>query len=839
MTSLGLAAVAFCVALAIGLRLAARRVSFPVGLVDGGVLVIVSLLLADLLRFHDAEPVLALIPSEIGVAGALLATAAIFGRWVEYICETWLMAGCLTIIGVFVTMFFWRLPTTQAGDVNIILISLVLFMAITTQRSMRVFFGSGASYVAMTAFVWLRLAAWSLATAHAMHLPFGSMPLGRVLIAVAYGCAAVCVGLELSAQEVRGRQPRPDSVASGAFVLIGLVTAVEIVAFFVLPQMNRWSVLVLTAGSAAALLCRQVLTNARLTETTRAAQERERYYRSLVQDSTDVIAICDRAGRLDYVSPSAGAVIGRVQLPLPVRSPATDLIGCTAQELDDAFATVEATGVSRLESRRGDQILETSVSRREGQYVLSVRDVTERARLRARLHELAYTDSLTGLANRHRLLLDIAALQQGAGAEPVHALFVDLDRFKHVNDASGHGVGDAVLRQVAARLREHVPHGALLARLGGDEFVVVLTGRAADAERVASSLHRAMARPFRVDEQVYQLGASIGIASSAPGVDADELLQRADLAMYQAKQVQQPWRRYEPGMTAQVRRQAALDHQLAQEWGSDAVGVHLQPIVSTADLSVHSTEALLRWRHPDGRVSGPMGPIGFAQRTGRLTTLTGWIVEKVLAEVVAHPTVTTPIAVNMPPSVLAERDFVAGLASRISLLGIPPTRITLEITEDAVVEQGTAGLRALRALHDEGFRLHIDDFGTGFSSLSYLLRLPVDGLKIDRSFTMELEASAAARSVVLGLVSLSRELGIELIAEGVETPAEHEILQALGVPYAQGYWYARPQDMGTVTDRSSLRGWAAGGSAALDLLRPAQGVALPSSASRASGIIEP
>lgn len=801
--------VLLCLALGATLWRLAPRMGGANSITRACALVLPATIFADTMRFTEHPAAITLLACEILTAGLLFVSAHIYHGWVEVMCETWLLAGSISLIVAFGVMSVADVPDSAAANVDLIGVSLALFLAVSVERSAAAYLHPGRARQAISGFVWLRVACWILAFCVTAGIAPQLRTVAKVVETGAYLCAIALLVSEFVRPSIVVRARPRSSSPTFAFVLAGVVLAVNIAAYAFVPGFSRWSVLVLDAGCAAALLCREVITNRRLSATTRAAQEQERYFRSLVQESTDVIVICDADGALAYVSPAAANVIDADPDDLAVGGRAARLVGVPPGDLVDAFAECARSGRAVLEGRHGEQVLEAVCSRRDDGFVLSVRDVTERDRMRASLHSLAYNDTLTGLANRQRIIQDVEVLLR-SGARDVQMLFIDLDGFKRVNDADGHRAGDAVLAQAAARLRECVDPGALLARLGGDEFTVVVQSRPDHAEALAVRMHRSLTRPFAVAGQVYQLGASIGVVGTQPGVDAEGMLQRADLAMFEAKQSHRPWVRYTPSMTASARAQVASDHGLAQEWGRDAAAVYLQPIVAPATLAVHSTEALLRWRRADGAIDSPAAALGFAERTGQLATLTGWVVEQVLAQVTATPDTTTPIAVNMPPTVLLEADFAAGLAARVASLGIPPTRINLELTEDAVVEQGASGLRALNALHDEGFHIHIDDFGTGFSSLSYLIRLPVDGLKIDRSFTRELVTSPAARSVVLGLVRFTREVGIDLIAEGVEREDEHHMLIDLGVPYAQGFWYGRPEPASSVADRSRLTSWSSG-----------------------------
>ena len=454
------------------------------------------------------------------------------------------------------------------------------------------------------------------------------------------------------------------------YVLATIVVAMVATVLTLYQDAGAAAGLVLAAGCAIALLVRQVVGNHRLSTMILHSREQEHYFRTLVQDSTDVIMICDDAGRLRYVSPAVENL-----LPAEAGAPkegdrVNQVLGVAEDRLLASLASVRAGDQLLVEGRRGEQVLEASLTPRGDEFVLSVRDVSERDRLRERLHDMALHDALTGLANRHRLLEEVGELlvlqatARGRGSGSVTALFIDLDRFKSINDASGHHVGDLVLGQVAERLRAVVPLESVLARLGGDEFVAVLVGDAFTVEDVAQRIHEALVEPFTADERVYQIGASIGIAQAQPGVSAEELIQRADLAMYEAKQARRPWRVYEPAMWATVQSQLEADQLIARSWGPQSAVMFVQPVVFTRTFAVHSTEALLRWRVAAGVVGSPSAVLGFAQRTGRLAALTDWMLAMAVDELAERRLVDVPIAVNMPPQLLTNPATIDQLAVR-------------------------------------------------------------------------------------------------------------------------------------------------------------------------------
>jgi diguanylate cyclase len=431
------------------------------------------------------------------------------------------------------------------------------------------------------------------------------------------------------------------------------------------------------------------------------------------------------------------------------------------------------------------------------------------------LTERAVRDPLTGLLNRHGLH-DLCDRWLDAG-EAFGLVFIDLDGFKEVNDTLGHPVGDAVLRIVAERLRGLVPPGGALARMGGDEFVLLLPGGADAAEPLADALCRLVALPIAYASHashaahaaeagepaghppgdLIHLGASAGIAaypSDAP--DRDELLRRADVAMYAAKAAGRGrWRRYADAMDARAAERAWITRELRGALEAHALEVHYQPRFDPRLGRFSSAEALVRWTHAE---RGPIAPVRFipvAEETGLVLALGSFVLDTALAQQRRWQdagSVCKRVAVNVSARQLAEPDFAERTFAALARHGLAPTALELEITESLFAGDATAVQRALAPLRDAGVLVALDDFGTGYSSLAALQSLPIDVLKIDRSFIIDLGRRASAEAVVRSVIALARALHKRVVAEGVETAEQERHLLALGCDEFQGYRYARP-----------------------------------------------
>ncbi len=769
----------------------------------------VGIVTADFARFAlpTPQPALALAGTVLATVGFVLLVRAVNPSWKPLLCDTYLVTGA-PVIGALSIALAWRTPVGGASaELDIISAALTIFCATVLARMAAVVPVSGpADRVMMTLFGVARSLAWVAAAADAAG--WFSTPRASWLIASLVSCAlAVAVQVRLSLKRIQPIAERTEhgSGAQAYLVTMG-VTVVVLGVMGISPGIVRWSLLVLGGIAICALIVRILVTVGALEDAKALVEERERFFRNVVQASSDVILISSPTGTLEYASPVAERTLGSGATP---GRDVWTLLGIDP----DAVTTLPASDDDDplvVEGNRGRQVLEASIARRDDKLVISARDVTERAALRQTLHRLAYHDPLTDLPNRLQLIDRVdAMIATRAPDEPFSVLFVDLDRFKHINDASGHAVGDDVLRQVAIRLDAAVGDG-LLARLGGDEFVLVHMGSPDDAQVLAERIGQDLSRPFEVGGRSYRIGASTGIAPSVDDADAHELLRRADLAMYRAKRTRTSWSLYEARLAEAALARVDTESEVAEALRGLALRMYLQPLVRTGTVEVRGCEALLRWVRRDGTVQAPVDMLAFAEHTHQLGTITRWMLEAAAQRLAHDAAFGGAIAVNVPPVVLATPDLVGELVGLLDRYDLAPERIHLEITEEAMVAHGDHGRQAIARLRGLGFRIVVDDFGTGFSSLSYLARLPVDGIKIDRSFVEGLDTGRAARSVVRGLVGVTRELGIDLVAEGVETRRQHEILVELGVPLAQGFWYARPEDSRDLDDLTRLTGWASG-----------------------------
>ena len=409
---------------------------------------------------------------------------------------------------------------------------------------------------------------------------------------------------------------------------------------------------------------------------------------------------------------------------------------------------------------------------------------------------MARHDVLTGLPNRRILAERIheAIARTGRAQAACAVLMLDLDRFKPINDIHGHAVGDRALCIVAERLKHIVRTGETAARLGGDEFAIVTEGGGSDggAEALAERVLAALSEPFEIGGITLQIGTSIGIATApAHGVNAEQMLHAADLAMYYAKrEARGGFRHYDPEMDAALRGRADLERRIRDALASGAIRPHYQPILALRDRTLHGFEILARWQD-GGTVLSPDAFLSVAADAGLIPELTEVVLRQACRDAGAWPRSMT-IALNITPGQLSDPDLSARLIAILAEEGFPARRLEVEITEEALIGDLPAARAALRELQRHGVKIALDDFGTGYSSLLHLRDLQFDKLKIDRSFVQTLAENAESRTIVDAVIGLCHSLGMSATAEGIETAELLDHLVARGCDHGQGYYLSRP-----------------------------------------------
>jgi diguanylate cyclase (GGDEF)-like protein len=447
--------------------------------------------------------------------------------------------------------------------------------------------------------------------------------------------------------------------------------------------------------------------------------------------------------------------------------------------------------------------------------LLKVNRRLDEMRVRAvRVEHRAYHDALTGLPNRY-LLQDrlMTALPRARRASTrVAVLFLDLDRFKVVNDSLGHSMGDRLLREVAKRLGRHVRESDTLARFGGDEFTILVEAihLVEDTAKVAQSLRDALREPFVLDGRELYVTASIGISVFPDdGVDAETLVKNSDIAMYRAKDLGgDGYQLYRMEMNSRIEERFALESSLRRARSLDQFALQYQPIVEVADGRCLGCEALLRWRHPEKGLLLPGAFLEVAEMIGVMRGVGPWVIREACGQAAAwlREGARLRVAVNLSAPEFLEKDLARQVGAVLEETGLDGELLELEITENLAMQKPELTRSTLRDLRGLGVRLAIDDFGTGYSSLAFLREFPIDTLKVDRTFVQDIDRNSGAATIVATVIAMARTLGLQVVAEGVEREEQLRVLRELGCDRAQGYLFGPPLWPGALPDHVRAKG---------------------------------
>ena len=557
-----------------------------------------------------------------------------------------------------------------------------------------------------------------------------------------------------------------------------------------------------------------------------ALRQNEQRFRALIENATDMIVIIDNQFRFRYLSPSVRRILGYVPEELidqsfwtiiapNERQPLADLLNRTLENPKVSQPSIEYRCYSRQGSWRILEAVVTNLldnSAVKG-IVLNCHEITERKQAEVKLQHDALHDSLTNLPNRALLMeqLKQALKRQQRYPERLFGiLFLDLDRFKVINDSLGHLIGDQLLIALAHRLEQCKRTSDTVARLGGDEFVILLeelTGLDA-AIKVAKRIHQSLEKPFTIENKELFVSASIGIAlSNTPHcyLEPTQILRDADTAMYQAKERGKSCHAvFEPSMHSQALKLLQLENDLRRAISRRELVVYYQPILSLETNSLEGVEALVRWQHPEQGLISPADFIPMAEETGIIIALDQWVLKNACFQLrywqQQFPAFSNlSVSVNLSGNHFSQMDCIEQIDQILAANGISGQYLKLEITESVLLSNPDSTAEILRQLRKRKIQVCLDDFGTGYSSLSYLHRFPLNILKIDRSFVTNMEAKDSKMAILRTILTLGHELGIDVIAEGIETTQQMQFLKALGCHYGQGFCFSPPVDSKTLT----------------------------------------
>ncbi|MDR3708390.1 MAG: EAL domain-containing protein [Capsulimonadaceae bacterium] len=546
----------------------------------------------------------------------------------------------------------------------------------------------------------------------------------------------------------------------------------------------------------------------------RILRHNEARFHALVENATDIIAILDRSGAMRYVSPATNRVLGIASSSLVntrlynvvhhedveharniVDQAASDMASKVSSELrlmhmDRSYRTVEIILINQLALPEVGGIIAT------------LRDITERKQFEEQLTHHAFHDALTGLPNRALFLDRLSlALSRAANCEDsVAVVFIDLDNFKVVNDSLGHQAGDAMLLEVAKRLRSSLRPDDTLARLGGDEFTILVENAAGDAaQQTAQSIVKVLEDPIIIEGQPCFTSASIGIALSERGDDiAQFLLRDADTAMYAAKTSGKGrYSVFHRSMNTKAAERLEMEAELRTSVERGEICVYYQPIIGLAVGDVVGVEALIRWNHPTRGVLPPSKFIPMAEETGAIVPLGYHVISEACRQLAEWRDTydfarSMSMSVNLSPRHFEEPELVERVRDLIDLHKLDPASLVIEITENVTFSDEEHTCAKLNRLKDVGVQLAIDDFGTGYSSMAYLKSFPIDILKIDKSFVGRLGASDEDDAIVKAIIALAHAMRLDVTSEGIETSLQNDILRDLGCHYGQGFLFAKP-----------------------------------------------
>jgi diguanylate cyclase (GGDEF)-like protein/PAS domain S-box-containing protein len=564
----------------------------------------------------------------------------------------------------------------------------------------------------------------------------------------------------------------------------------------------------------------RVMREWRLVIDQKLARERQQRLTAILEATPDLICIANLDGFVSYINQSGRKLLGigknedisRIRLA-DFHSPADGqkiLSEGMPQAIKEGMWTDETTFLSL----NGEKVLTSQVlishrnNRGDIEFFSTIaRDIRHLRAAEERVEYLAYYDTLTGLPNRNELAkrLDMEVSRVKRNQSHGALLFIDLDNFKYINDSMGHPAGDLVLQEMAQRLKAHLRGDDTVARLGGDEFIVILSGLSQDgreavshAREIANKIRDTIAMEFRIHETELQVTASIGISMITKDESSGhDLLRFADTAMYQAKREgRNRLEFFSESMGSDVERQLELENQLRRALREDQFQLYYQPLVNESK-QVIGAEALIRWQHPELGLVSPAEFLDVLETSGQIVEVGDWVIETALKQMtlwVEQGLLNSDflICINISPRQFRDKQFAENIHSQLERINVPTHNIIMEVTEHNIIHNIDDAIQRMQELIHRGISFSLDDFGTGYSSLAHLKNLPVSHIKIDRSFIEDICNDTGDQAMVASILALSKHLGLEVVAEGVEEQEQFELLKKFKCRYYQGFYFSRP-----------------------------------------------
>ena len=571
-------------------------------------------------------------------------------------------------------------------------------------------------------------------------------------------------------------------------------------------------------------LQREILEHKRTAE---ALQKSEERYRTVLETAPDPVIVYDSEGQVTYLNPAFSRVFGWTleesrgqELNLvPVECLAENRLILKKIREHDTVSGIETSRLTRAGKRIDVSISGAGFLDRYGELqgsVITIQDITERKKTEEEMRFIAYHDALTGLENRKSFymrledqLLRLHGKERRIG-DRWALMFLDLDRFKYINDTLGHDVGDELLKVIAARLQKCIRKTDYVFRLGGDEFTILLNGLSADADaaRIAQKIRKNVALPCEIKNHELFVTVSLGISIYPhDGQDVETLVKNADMAMYAAKEESEGFRFFTEEMNQKALERMRLERSLRTALQDNQFIVHYQPLIDSQNR-ILGMEALVRWYHPEYGLINPSRFIPLAEETGAIVSIGKWVLHTACQQTkLWHDLGYTGlyVSVNLSTRQFKEPDLIETIEQILEVTSLPPDCLKLEVTESGIMENPDQAIVTMHYLRAKGIRFSIDDFGTGYSSLSYLKRFPIDTLKIDRSFVMDSIHNKNDQEIIKTIISMARTLNMEAIAEGVETKEQHQFLVQQGCQMMQGYYLGWPMPAEQFQERLDLQ----------------------------------